>query len=166
LRTGASAKVSCPAATLTGTRWIHKRCATPSILGVAIGPTFAKLAHEHLHVETLEALKAAAHSCQLDTVPGIGERRSKIIRQALASILGRRPRLSHRKAMLPPPVDVISSKIKAPSSPKPAARSGVDAWCEAAKRKEVAPGLSPPPIRERASGNRTTRPNSAYRRSR
>ena len=39
-----------------------------------IGPVFARLIHEHLHVDTLEALEAAAHDGRLDTVPGIGER--------------------------------------------------------------------------------------------
>ena len=55
-----------------------------------IGPAFARLIHEHLHIDTLEALEAAAHDGRLDTVPGIGERRGKIIRQSLASILARR----------------------------------------------------------------------------
>jgi hypothetical protein len=72
-----------------------------------IGPFFAKLIHEHLHVETLEALEAAAHDGRLDGVPGIGERRSKIIRQALASILGRRSIAIDREAAPPPPVEVI-----------------------------------------------------------
>ena len=54
-----------------------------------IGPAFARLIHEHLHIDTLEALKAAAHDGRLDTVPGIGERRGKAIRQSLARILVR-----------------------------------------------------------------------------
>jgi Helix-hairpin-helix domain len=72
-----------------------------------IGPSFAKLIHEHLHVETLEALEAAAHDGRLDTVPGIGERRSKIIRQSLANILGRRSIIVDRKAIPPPSVKMI-----------------------------------------------------------
>ena len=55
-----------------------------------IGPTFARLIHEHLHIDTLESLEAAAHDGRLDTVPGIGERRGKIIRQSLASMLARK----------------------------------------------------------------------------
>jgi DNA polymerase/3'-5' exonuclease PolX len=55
-----------------------------------IGPTFARLIHEHLHVDTLEALEAAAHDGRLAGVPGIGERRGKLIRQSLASILARK----------------------------------------------------------------------------
>jgi DNA polymerase (family X) len=73
-----------------------------------IGPTFARLIHEHLHIDTLEALEAAAHDGRLEAVPGIGERRSKIIRQSLANILARRsllPPSGHKLA--PPPVDII-----------------------------------------------------------
>jgi hypothetical protein len=73
-----------------------------------IGPTFARLIHEHLHIDTLEALEAAAYDGRLDTVPGIGERRSKIIRQSLASILARKgPLLSSRPRTPPPPVEMI-----------------------------------------------------------
>jgi hypothetical protein len=73
-----------------------------------IGPTFARLIHEHLHIDTLEALEAAAHDGRLDTVPGIGERRGKIIRQSLASILARkRPLVSGGKKAPPPPIEVI-----------------------------------------------------------
>jgi putative hydrolase len=73
-----------------------------------IGPTFARLIHEHLHIDTLEALEAAAHDGRLDTVPGIGERRSKIIRQSLASILARKgPLLASRHKVPPPPIELI-----------------------------------------------------------
>ena len=73
-----------------------------------IGPTFARLIHEHLHIDTLQALEAAAHDGRLDTVPGIGERRSKIIRQSLASILARkRPLLSSEHRIAPPTTEVI-----------------------------------------------------------
>jgi hypothetical protein len=73
-----------------------------------IGPTFARLIHEHLHIDTLEALEAAAHDGRLDSVPGIGERRSKIIRQSLASILARKgPLVANRHKVPPPPVEMI-----------------------------------------------------------
>jgi putative hydrolase len=73
-----------------------------------IGPTFARLIHEHLHIDTLEALEAAAHDGRLDTVPGIGERRSKIIRQSLASILARKgPLLSSGPKIPPPSIEMI-----------------------------------------------------------
>ena len=68
-----------------------------------IGPTFARLIHEHLHVDTLEALEAAAHDGRLAGVPGIGERRGKIIRQSLASILARKGPLSSSAHKVPPP---------------------------------------------------------------
>ncbi len=73
-----------------------------------IGPTFARLIHEHLHVDTLEALEAAAHDGRLDTVPGIGERRGKVIRQSLASILARKgPLVSGAQKIPPPPIEMI-----------------------------------------------------------
>ena len=73
-----------------------------------IGPIFARLIHEHLHVDTLEALEAAAHDGRLDTVPGIGERRGKVIRQSLASILARKgPLVSSVHKALPPPIEMI-----------------------------------------------------------
>lgn len=73
-----------------------------------IGPIFARLIHEHLHVDTLEALEAAAHDGRLDTVPGIGERRGKIIRQSLASILARKgPLVSGAQKIPPPPIELI-----------------------------------------------------------
>lgn len=71
-----------------------------------IGPAFARLIHEHLHIDTLEALEAAAHDGRLDTVPGIGERRGKVIRQSLARILVRKgPLASSLHKVPPPPID-------------------------------------------------------------
>ncbi len=73
-----------------------------------IGPIFARLIHEHLHVDTLEALEAASHDGRLDTVPGIGERRGKIIRQSLANILGRkRPMAAGTHRGPPPPIEIL-----------------------------------------------------------
>ncbi len=72
-----------------------------------IGPTFAHLIHEHLHVDTLEALEIAAHDGRLDTVPGIGKRRSRIIRMALASILAHRSSVPSQDKTAPPPVAVL-----------------------------------------------------------
>ncbi len=68
-----------------------------------IGPVFAHLIHEHLHVDTLEALEAAAHDGRLDTVPGIGKRRIKIIQSSLASILERRRPLVQRNSLAAAP---------------------------------------------------------------
>jgi NAD-dependent DNA ligase len=72
-----------------------------------IGPSFAKQIHEFLHVETLEALEAAAHDGRLDTVPGIGERRCKIIRQSLASMLTRRTFRPDHQSSPTPPIEMI-----------------------------------------------------------
>ena len=72
-----------------------------------IGPTFARLIHDYLHIDTLEALEAAAHDGRLDTVPGIGVRRSKIIRLGLANILARRSIVSAQNKITPPPVEIV-----------------------------------------------------------
>ena len=56
-----------------------------------IGPLLAKQLHDILHLDTLEALEVAAHDGRLGTVPGIGQRRSAVIRAGLASLLGRVP---------------------------------------------------------------------------
>lgn len=55
-----------------------------------IGPGLAHAIHEAVHVDTLEALEAAAHEGRLEGVPGVGPRRAAAIRAALASMLGRR----------------------------------------------------------------------------
>ncbi len=57
-----------------------------------IGPELAARIHDSLHVETLEQLEQAAHDGRLDGVPGIGARRTAVIRAGLAERLGRRPR--------------------------------------------------------------------------
>jgi hypothetical protein len=55
-----------------------------------IGPELARAIHETLHVDTLEALEAAAHDGRLEGVPGVGPRRAAAIRGALSGMLGRR----------------------------------------------------------------------------
>ncbi len=58
-----------------------------------IGPRFALRTHEALHVDTLEALEAAAHDGRLESVPGVGARRAAAWRASLANMLQRvRPR--------------------------------------------------------------------------
>ena len=54
-----------------------------------IGPELAKLIHDTLHVDTLEALEQASHDGRLESVPGIGRRRATMIRASLESMLGR-----------------------------------------------------------------------------
>ena len=53
-----------------------------------IGPKIAEQIHEALHIDTLEALEAAAYDGRLETVPGIGARRVAAIRNALSVLLG------------------------------------------------------------------------------
>jgi putative hydrolase len=56
----------------------------PGVSGV-----LAKRIHDTLHVDTLEALEAAAHDGRLRAVKGIGPRRAQALRSALANMLGR-----------------------------------------------------------------------------
>lgn len=73
-----------------------------------VGPLLAERIHGHLHVDTLEALEAAAHDGRLSQVPGIGPRRTAIIRDALTRILDRRrPVAVHRDTAVRPPVETI-----------------------------------------------------------
>jgi len=54
-----------------------------------IGPELAKRIHDALHIDTLEALEQAAHDGRLESVRGMGPRRTTIIRATLESMLGR-----------------------------------------------------------------------------
>jgi hypothetical protein len=54
-----------------------------------MGPELARRIHEQLHIDSLEALEAAANDGRLDAVPGIGERRIAAWRAYLAEALGR-----------------------------------------------------------------------------
>ena len=54
-----------------------------------VGRKLAEDIHDTLHVDTLEALEAAAHDGSLLSVPGVGERRAAAIRAGLAAVLGR-----------------------------------------------------------------------------
>lgn len=58
-----------------------------------VGKSLARQIHQTLEVDTLEALEVAAHDGRLETVPGVGRRRSAMIRASLADILRQgRPR--------------------------------------------------------------------------
>jgi hypothetical protein len=57
-----------------------------------VGPETARALHDHLHVDTLEALEIAAYDGRLETVPGIGPRKATSIRASLAALLARRRR--------------------------------------------------------------------------
>jgi putative hydrolase len=61
-----------------------------------IGPVLAERIHDHLQVDTLEALEIAAHDGRLEAVPGVGGRRAAAIRAGLADLLGRRRRSEER----------------------------------------------------------------------
>jgi putative hydrolase len=54
-----------------------------------LGPELARRLHEHLDVDTLEALEFAAHDGRLEQVPGIGPRRAAMLRATLAGMLTR-----------------------------------------------------------------------------
>jgi hypothetical protein len=54
-----------------------------------IGPELAQRIHEVLHVDTLEALEAAAYDGRLERVPGVGPRRAAAWRATLGNMLGR-----------------------------------------------------------------------------
>lgn len=72
-----------------------------------IGPALAERIHEHLHIDTLEALELAAHDGHLASVPGIGPRRAAAIRASLTSILGRVRPTRHETAGERPPVRLL-----------------------------------------------------------
>lgn len=73
-----------------------------------IGPKLAHLIHGHLHVDTLEALEAAAHDGRLEKVPGIGSERLATIRNTLFAILSQRGAgRSTRPSPSPPSVDLL-----------------------------------------------------------
>lgn len=55
-----------------------------------IGPTLAHRAHEHLGINHLEELEAAAHDGRLAKVPGFGAARVRAVMESLAGRLGHR----------------------------------------------------------------------------
>lgn len=67
-----------------------------------VGPEIARALHDHLGVDTLEALEIAAHDGRLEDVPGIGPRRAAAIRAALAALLARRRRRGPEDHQEPP----------------------------------------------------------------
>jgi putative hydrolase len=72
-----------------------------------IGPRLARQLHDELHIDTLEALEAAAQDGRLQQVKGVGERRNAMIRASLAMMLDR-PRRRARTSQQPiPPVQML-----------------------------------------------------------
>jgi hypothetical protein len=62
-----------------------------------VGEELAKRIHSKLQIDTLEELELAAHDGRLEQVPGMGRRRVKAIREALASMLSRSTRRRARR---------------------------------------------------------------------
>jgi len=54
-----------------------------------LGHRLAERIHEELHVDTLEGLELAAHDGRLESVPGVGPRRTAAIRASLQQMLSR-----------------------------------------------------------------------------
>ena len=71
-----------------------------------LGPELAGRIHEHLDVDTLEALELAAHDGRLEQVPGIGPRRAAMLRATLAGMLAR-TRPARRQRAVEPGVDLL-----------------------------------------------------------
>jgi hypothetical protein len=69
-----------------------------------VGPELARRIHSVLNVETLEELERAAHDGRLATVPGLGAKRLRGIREALA---GRFRRAVGGPVPVPPPVEDV-----------------------------------------------------------
>jgi DNA polymerase/3'-5' exonuclease PolX len=74
-----------------------------------IGPTLAHLIHDTLHIDTLEALEAAAIDGRLAKIKGIGNRRVASIRHSLNDMLSRRrPRRSQVDTFPPSVTDILA----------------------------------------------------------
>jgi hypothetical protein len=71
-----------------------------------VGPELARRLHEHLDVDTLEALELAAHDGRLEEVPGIGPRRAAMLRASLAGMLAR-TRPARPMRTIEPGVDLL-----------------------------------------------------------
>jgi len=66
-----------------------------------VGAQLAERLHEHLGVDTLEALEVVGHEGRLAAVPGVGPRRAAAIRDSLTAMLDRSRR--RRRGPAPPP---------------------------------------------------------------
>lgn len=73
-----------------------------------IGPSLARLIHDELQIDTLEALEAAALDGRLAALKGIGQRRVNSIRYSLNDMLARRrPSREGMSGDLPPLADIL-----------------------------------------------------------
>jgi hypothetical protein len=94
-----------------------------------VGPELARRLHEHLDVDTLEALELAAHDGRLEEVPGMGPRRAAMLRASLAGMLAR-TRPAHRMRTIEPGVDLlldVDREYRRKPSVVPYRRSHLDA---------------------------------------
>jgi DNA uptake protein ComE-like DNA-binding protein len=73
-----------------------------------IGPALAERIHDHLHIDTLEGLEVAATDGSLESVPGIGARRSAAIRASLSAMLGRVRRGAADRGREPPVATLLA----------------------------------------------------------
>ena len=72
-----------------------------------IGPSLAREIHDTLHIDTLEALEAAVVDGRIETVKGVGRRRSASIGHALNDMLARRRPTRHSDTIEAPPISDI-----------------------------------------------------------
>jgi len=86
-----------------------------------IGPKLAEQIHETLHIDSLEALEAAAYDGRLQAVPGLGTRRVAAIRNALGALLGRARARPQPDAVAGPAVTTV---LAADASYRAAAETG------------------------------------------
>ncbi len=112
-----------------------------------VGEQLAHRIHDSLGVETLEELELAAHDGRLESVPGLGPRRARGIRDSLAAILGRSSRrhARHRRWVESgrrPPVEA-DPRASARTRPDVAVLLDVDAEyrrrAEAGELRTIAP---------------------------
>ena len=74
-----------------------------------IGPALARLIHDDLGIDTLEALETAAYDGRLATIKGIGPRRVESLRHSLSDMLARRrPRQAPRDRQQPSIADILA----------------------------------------------------------
>jgi putative hydrolase len=72
-----------------------------------IGPKLAGRIHDQLGIDTLEALELAAHDGRLETVTGISQRRARMIRASLQSLLASQRPAFHRDLAHGPDVGLL-----------------------------------------------------------
>lgn len=72
-----------------------------------MGAELARRLHDELHVDTLEALEAAAWDGRVAALPGIGPRRLEALRQGLAARLGRVATRAPQHDDVRPPVSLL-----------------------------------------------------------